>query len=278
MKANRVALWVWYRGEFFRGFQSQVEGPTVQQSLGGYLATIGAAAPLFPSGRTDKGVHARMQVLSLRLRGLTLDDLQLRLCSRPFPGLGICSARPAPKGFHAQWSCGAKEYRYRLRLQSCPPGWENYSWAPIDDPRLRGHTFEVERVAEALRHLVGTHDFCAFHHASSARRPRSVLKAELVDLGAGLLEVRIVGDRFGRYQVRFMVGAAVAVGTGTLTMRAFIDAIDGQRIDGIRAPAQGLILWEAHYPRALDPFAESERASALGVPSEPPFSTSAASC
>jgi tRNA pseudouridine38-40 synthase len=266
-------MWVWYRGSFFRGFQSQREGPTVQESMIQSLSTIGVRSSPCPAGRTDKGVHARMQVLSLRLRQMRPEELLRHLSPQPFPGFGICYARCAPDRFHAQWSSVGKEYRYRLRLDPCgAPRWTSYSWAPADHPRLSGRKINLERLARALQCLEGTHDFAAFHENSSPRRPRTIGAAELIDRGAGLVDIRVLGDRFARHQVRFMVGSAVAVSAGTLSEDQFLEAVErAQRVDGIKAPAAGLVLWEVHYPRALDPFDPLDRAHPDGLPSEPPF-------
>jgi tRNA pseudouridine38-40 synthase len=274
VKTIRIALWVWYRGDFFRGFQSQLQGPTVQDSLVGALTAIGLRSKPCPAGRTDKGVHARMQIISLR-SPIGPEELLGHLSPHPFPGLGISYARRAPEGFHAQWSNVGKEYRYRIRLG--PPRvdrWTPFSWTVEDHPRLAGRAFDLAALAPILRALEGTRDFAAFHQSSSPRRTRTVRTAQLVDLGNGLAEIRITGDRFARYQVRFMVGGAVAVATGAISPDAFAAALAGtEAIAGIKAPAAGLVLWDVHYPPAIDPFGPEERREPDGLPAEPPFAS-----
>jgi len=273
VKSVRVALWIWYRGDSFRGFQSQRIGPTVQETIVRSLSSVGVRARPCPAGRTDKGVHARMQVLSMRLRDVSPDELLSHLSSQTSRELGICYARRAPAGFHAQWSTSGKEYRYRLRTdpsRACE--WASCSWTLAEHPRLLGRAVDLKRLATILRTLEGTHDFAAFHERSSPRGPRTIRGVELVEAAHGVVELRILGDRFARHQVRYMVGSAVAVSAGLFSADQFVDAlIAGTPINGIKAPARGLILWEVHYPPALDPFQPIERARPPGLPAEPPF-------
>ena len=270
---TRIALWVWYRGEFFRGFQAQAEGPTVQASIAQRLEQIGLRSRPCAAGRTDKGVHARMQVLSLRCATLSAEELCHRVGDEAERAWGICFARNAGKGFHAQWSTVGKEYRYRLSLDSrTHDAWQAYCWHPEEHPRLESRKIDVSRLARALQALEGTRDFGAFHESSSPRGPRTVDRAELVDAGRGLFEVRIRGDRFGRHQVRFMVGSATAVAAGALDEDAYLRAIlEAAPLAGLRAPAHALVLWEVWYPRALDPFDAVDRASAGALLHAPPF-------
>lgn len=273
MKGTRIALWIWYRGEFFRGFQAQAEGPTVQDSIAHRLRAIGIRSSPCPAGRTDKGVHARMQVLSLRSAPIAAEELFGRLSDPPGRGWGVCCARSARAGFHAQWSSAGKEYRYRLRLDPrSAAAWEPYSWAPGEHPRLAASKVDLARLADALRALEGTRDFSAFHESSSARCLRTIQTAQLLDCRSGLLDIRIRGDRFGRHQIRFMVGAAAAVAAGQLAEEVFLRSIEqATPLPGLRAPARGLVLWDVCYPAAMDPFDRSDRARAAALPPEPPF-------
>lgn len=271
-----VALWLWYLGGNFRGFQRQAEGPTVQSALEDALASVGVPATVMPSGRTDKGVHARMQVVSVRLEpGDSAEALAERLPARLPPGLGLCLVR-RPRSFHAQWSASGKAYRYRLRLG----GTEDGAWAPYaldvrDAPLLQAPgavPVTPERLEALLGAAVGTRDFSAFHEKSSPRKLRTLESATLHALGGGLYEARLSGDGFARYQVRYLVGSALKVAAGLLPHEAWTAALEtGSALEGFKAPAQGLVLWEVRYPPEVDPFTAGERLHPPGLPLEPPF-------
>ncbi|MHB8873378.1 MAG: tRNA pseudouridine synthase A [Myxococcaceae bacterium] len=273
MRRSVVAVWVWYRGEPFRGFQIQVEGDTVQGVLKRALASLGIVASPSPAGRTDLGVHARMQVVSFRApEELFPAELHQRLSPLLPKGLGVCLVKRPPARFHAQWRCSGKEYRYRLSLGAIPRGWEGSAWRPSESPRLAGRRPSPERLDELLRSAEGTRDFGAFHESSSVRGPRTLHRSRLVELGDGLFEARLRGDRFGRYQVRYLVGSAVAAAAGCLEAEDFQAALErGAALGGLKAPAQGLVLWEVHYPPEADPFTAAERAAPPLLPGGPPF-------
>ncbi len=275
-KRTPVALWLWYRGGTFRGFQRQPDGPTVQSALEAALCSVGVPATIMPSGRTDRGVHARMQVVSVRLEpGDSAEALTERLPARLPPDLGLCLVR-RPGSFHAQWSASGKAYRYRLRLG----GAEDAAWAPYaldvpGDPLLQGPGavgVTPERLEALLGAAVGTRDFIAFHEKSSPRKPRTLESATLHALGGGLYEARLSGDGFARYQVRYLVGSALKVAAGLLSEDAWKAALEtGAALEGLKAPAQGLVLWEVRYPPDVDPFTAGERLHPPGLPLEPPF-------
>jgi tRNA pseudouridine38-40 synthase len=216
------------------------------------------------AGRTDRGVHARCQPVSVRLpREAELEDVR----SLGGEDWGILLAVPAPPGFHAQWSAAWKEYRYRLALGPVPRAWTSLAWQVAEHPRLIGARLDVAGLASALGRARGARDFSAFHAASSVQRTRTLLDTQLTQAGP-LVEVRIRGDAFGRYGVRLLLGGAVLVAAGRLSLDAWEAALGGrERIEGLRAPASGLTLWEVGYPPALDPFAGHLAA----VPERPPF-------
>ncbi len=260
---------MWYRGGGYRGFQAQPEGPTVQQTVEAALASRGIEARVMPSGRTDRGVHARMQVLSLSIPKARDPE---ELLSLPLPDdVGVIAAKASHRSFHSQWAASGKEYRYRFSLDAPPERWAPYCWQPLAEPRLEGRTLEVDRVAALLAKAVGRFDFIAFHEKSSPQKPRAVTEARLVELEAGVFEARLRGDSFARHMVRYLVGSAVATAAGLIPEADWSAAIaEGKTIEGLRAPGEGLVLWEVRYPPELDPFA-AERERAWAALERPPF-------
>lgn len=263
MPSRLVALWCWYHGASFRGYQSQPQGPTVQDTVRDALRAAGFERNPVPAGRTDLGVHARMQVLSLRVvEGVSPEEVAPRLAAHLPPPVGLVLSRPAKPKFHAAWTASGKEYRYRLALGEVP-GWAQVSWRIDARPEL---------IAEALAQQVGTRDFISFHDSSSARKPRTVRSATLHELGQGLFEVRLRGDGFARYMVRYLVGSAVGVARGEISPEAHRAALEqAVPLWRIKAPAAGLVLWEVFYPEAMDPFSAGERSAPAGLPAAPPF-------
>jgi tRNA pseudouridine38-40 synthase len=205
-----------------------------------------------------------MQVLSFRLiEPIELPSIPDAL-NRHLPQgvVGVSLAKPAATHFNAHWRARAKEYRYRLAHRPSER-WRSSVWTVEAD---------VSRLPEVLERMVGTRDFAAFHDPTSAVRQRTLLSAT-ARTSDEVTELRFRGDGFGRFMVRFLVAAAVAVCRGQMTLAGLEEALrTAQRPPGlIRAPAEGLILWNVEYDSADDPFTEAERAEARGVPHVPPF-------
>src|SRR5438552_1997826 len=132
--SRTVALWCWYHGGAYRGYQSQPQGPTVQDTLVTALRSAGFSRNPVPAGRTDLGVHARMQVLGMRVvEDVAPQDVAARLNAQLPKDVGIAASRAAPRKFHPQWQSEAKEYRYRLLL-SDDARWAPFAWRIDVDP------------------------------------------------------------------------------------------------------------------------------------------------
>jgi tRNA pseudouridine38-40 synthase len=237
-----IALWCWYRGEAFHGYQGQGALRTVQAELLRAFRLAGLTRNPVVGGRTDKGVSARMQVLSARLeRGAPLDGLAARLDAHLPADLGIHLARPAPAGFHAAWSASSKEYRYALSPEQ------------LGDPEL---------FARAAALVPGTRDFRVFHFKTSLQMPRTVRTVELRPPDGGVRTVRFEGDGFGRYMVRMLTGGLSAVARGLVPLEVFVAGLTEQRnFHCPTAPPEPLTLWEIGYPPQLDPFTPEERSA-----------------
>lgn len=214
------------------------------------------------SARTDAGVHARMQVLGLRVPAETcLEELPLRLHPHLAPHVGIACAKPAAPKFNPAWQATGKEYRFRLSL----PGTRVHpdeAWACSVTP---------ERLADCVALWTGTRTFEAFQHPRGNRRPRTITSASLHEPLPGLLEIRVRGNAFARHQVRCLVGASVKVARGEASLESFQAALaGGGPVYAPAAPAGGLVLWEIFFPPSVDPFDERCRAS-VELPSRLPF-------
>lgn len=264
-----VALWCWYHGGPFRGYQTQLEGPTVQSTIMTALRDARFERNPIAASRTDLGVHARMQVLSLRVvEGVPAEEVGARLNAHLPAGVGIACSRPAragaPTKFNAAWDVTTKQYRYRFMLAD-RPDWAPFAW------RVEG-ALEVAKVNELLQRFVGTRTYAAFHDKGSTVKPRTISQAAVVELGGGLFEARLEGTGFGRYMIRYLMGAIIDVVRGVIPLEVFAAGLEeATPFVRARAPAHGLTLWQIDYAADADPFSADDRRLALGVPEGPPF-------
>jgi tRNA pseudouridine38-40 synthase len=238
-KFKIVALWCWYRGADFYGFQQQQGRRTVQREVLEAFARAGLSRNPVVASRTDKFVSARMQVLSARLeRHVPAEELAGRLNAVLPKDLGVHLSREVKPKFHAAWSSNSKEYRYALASE---------------------HVGELELLKQAAALIPGTRDFKAFHFKTSEDKARTVNSVELLPAPTGLT-LRFVGEGFARHMVRMLVGGMTAVSSGKVSLELFRAGLVEQRnFYCPTAPPEPLTLWNVGYPAEVDPFTLEER-------------------
>ncbi|WP_235815079.1 tRNA pseudouridine(38-40) synthase TruA [Olsenella massiliensis] len=261
-RRSTLVIMVGYRGEGFSGMAEQPGRRTVLGELRRALEVVlRREVELDAAGRTDAGVHALGQYVSLPLRGpecqlsgrrmhaslvaLTPDDLSVRALYR------------AEAGFSARFDATSRHYRYRIACGAARPvmAWD-HAWWLRSQPRL-----DVAAMDRAARCLVGEHDFASFCKASSAqlirhdgrstcRNVQRVRVSQDNEAGEPLVTVEVDGNAFLHNMVRIVVGSLVEVGSGRRDVswvRAALDACD-RRAAGPTAPARGLCLEGVDYP------------------------------
>lgn len=261
---TRLVLVVSYDGTGFAGSQVQPAARTVQGELDAALVRIAGARPATRfAGRTDRGVHAAGQVVSL-------DDPRpdwpverfVRALNALLPDdLAVVRAGRAANGFDARYDARWREYRYRLWFGGSAPLAERTVW------RAHG-AVDVAAMRAAAVTLLGTHDFAAFAGGGEGvpwserrRRPRGTTRtlfaSDIRDLDpwwgpeadGRLVEYRVVGDGFLPQMVRAIVAALVEIGRGrkpTGWAAELLAAADRREADGLAGP-NGLTLWRVGF-------------------------------
>jgi len=257
MPRRRYAIHLSYEGAPFRGFQRQPGLPTVQEALAGALRECGIDGAMAVAARTDAGVHALAQWVSLTADGGLEPGLLRRDLNRALPpGILCLDVLPVSRSFHARASALARQYVY---LVGSPPphGLEPYAWT-LPDPRafptLGPRPLDVAAMRAALASAVGTHDFTGFARPGAQRNTlRELRRAEvLVASSEPVTAIVLEGTGFLRAMVRNLVGTAVTVGLGQALPSAVADILRARgRYRGVRAPGWGLTLAAVEYPRAL---------------------------
>jgi tRNA pseudouridine38-40 synthase len=245
----RLRLLVAYHGAGFHGFALQAGVPTVGGALAAALERyLRHTVELTCAGRTDAGVHAWGQVVSLDARAdLDVAALQRAVNRALRPRVVVRAAEIASVGFDARRSARGRRYRYTVRNH------------PVADPFSAGTAWQVGQPLDlgamrlACDPLLGEHDFSSF-----CRRPpfdgaslvRVVRDARWVDQGEGMLRFDIEASSFCQQMVRSIVGTMVEIGSGKRKAGEMAGVIRARSraAAGQLAPAHGLCLWEVDYP------------------------------
>lgn len=217
----RIALGVEYFGSGFHGWQSQLQGGTVQDALEAALGEIaGLPIGVICAGRTDAGVHASHQVVHFDApveRPLTA---WVRGVNSHLPeGVAVRWAQAVDPEFHARFSARGRRYRYLLLNRPQRPGlWAGrVGWfhGPL----------ELGPMQDAARGLLGEHDFSAFRAAGcQAKTPVKTLWRADVRQQGSLFVFDFEASAFLHHMVRNLVGSLVYIGKGTQSP-AWIDEL-----------------------------------------------------
>jgi tRNA pseudouridine38-40 synthase len=199
----RLILTLEYDGTPFRGWAAQPGLPTIEAAVREALeATFEAVEGLAVAGRTDTGVHALGQVVSVDVEGGPPPERAAAALNPRLPDeITVLSAAPAPEGFHARHSARSRSYRYRLFTRPTPSPFEvRRSWwfpRPLDE----------ETLDAAAATLPGRHDFRAFTPTQTQHElfVRVVERAEWIRR-ADHLDFEITADSYLRHMVRSLVG------------------------------------------------------------------------
>lgn len=236
-----LKLTVAYDGTNYHGFQKQPDMVTIQGILEDALSKFcGEAVTTAGSGRTDAGVHAKGQVVTFRTNGRIPCANLVRASRTMLPkDIVILSCEEVEEGFHARHSAQWKRYCYRVHIAKEPdPFLVNYTWQLTEEP-------DIEKMNEAGRLLLGTHNFIAFQSTGSVEGDpvKTIYRAEWGKNGSELFFF-IEGDGFVYHMVRNLVWTLIQVGLGKRTVASVGEEMASQRTEFLNspAPAQGLYL------------------------------------
>ncbi len=236
-----------YDGTPFRGFARQPDVRTVQGELEGALAKLfGYETPTVGAGRTDAGVHALGQVVSVATAPDDLDLVKLRdsLNGMLGPAVAVASCSEVPQEFNARFSARSRTYVYAVVQRDWPDPFlaatSLYHPEPLD----------LDAMNEAAGHLVGSHDFRSFGRLPEADASAERILYELRCNRVGdLIRVRARANAFVHQMVRSLVGTLLQVGEGRRRpdeMPEVLAALD-RAAAGPVAPPHALCLVSVEY-------------------------------
>ena len=238
-----------YNGAGFHGFAASHGVYTVGGLLADALGRVlGHPVQIVCAGRTDRGVHARAQVISFDASSVRADPERLMrsvnaMCG---PEVTVSEAAIAEPDFDARFSCTARVYRYRVRN------------APVADPLTSGFCWHVTQpldiaaMRDGASRFVGEHDFSSFCRRDRSKPDQSLVRVvrRAVWWREGDMAVfEVEANAFCHQMVRSIVALLVEVGRGRRQASDVESVLRACRRDVAPSPAppHGLVLWRARY-------------------------------
>lgn len=234
-----------YDGGAFFGWQVQPNQVSVQQTIEDVLTKLNSQEPvaIVGCGRTDTGVHASSYIFHAELE-LSSDEEQFvyKLNKMLPPAIAVHKMWEVPTDLHARFSAVKRTYRYYIHTRKNPFKQAYSTFFPFE--------LNLEKMNEAAKHLIGTHDFTTFSKTNTDVKTHlcEVFKAEWTKTDEGYC-FEYTANRFLRNMVRATVGTLLEVGLEKINPDAFnavFQSLDRSKCAG-SAPAQGLYLCGVEY-------------------------------
>ncbi len=243
---KRIKLIVAYDGTNYCGWQTQINGITVEEVLNKTLSgLLKENIRVIGASRTDSGVHALGNVAVFDTESkIPGDKFSFALNQRLPEDIRIQESCQVADDFHPRFCDTIKTYEYKiLNRKFALPTERLYSafvYYPLD----------VEKMQMAAAYLVGEHDFKSF--CSSGSQVESTVRTITdisVEKHGEMISIRVSGNGFLYNMVRIIVGTLMKIGLGVWEperMEEILNACD-RNAAGPKAEARGLTLVEIRY-------------------------------
>ncbi|XP_030597880.1 pseudouridylate synthase 1 homolog isoform X1 [Archocentrus centrarchus] len=200
--------------------------------------------------RTDKGVSAAGQVVSLKVR--MIDDLIEKVNEHLPPQIRVLGLKRVTQGFNSKNNCDARTYSYMLPTVAFSP--KDYDTGNIAEFRLEPET--LQKVNRLFALYKGTHNF---HNFTSQKAPNDPsARRYITEMSCGepfirrnheFAVINVRGQSFMLHQIRKMIGLVIAVIKGYAKEEVIERSWGQDKVDVPKAPGLGLILERVHFDR-----------------------------
>ncbi|KAM3874369.1 pseudouridylate synthase 1 homolog [Diretmus argenteus] len=200
--------------------------------------------------RTDKGVSAAGQVVSLKL--WLIDNVIDKINEHLPPQIRVLGLKRVTQGFNSKNSCDARTYCYMLPTVAFSP--KDYDTQNSAVFRLEPET--LQRVNRLFTLYKGTHNF---HNFTSQKAPQDPsARRYITEMSCGEPFIRsdaefavitVRGQSFMLHQIRKMIGLVIAIIKGYAKEEVIERSWGQQKVDVPKAPGLGLVLERVHFDR-----------------------------
>ena len=260
VKRRKSLILLGYSGVNYIGMQRNPEVATIEEELlkamleKEWITEEGYKIPqqIFfqRSARTDKGVSAARQVVSLKLPEET--DIAALNASLP-EDIKVFAVKRVTKGFNSKTTCDSRSYSYTLPSYSFTNDDEDFQ-----ETSFRLSSERLEKLNNILKLYIGTKNFHNFTIRKEFTDPSA--KRFIISFSCEkpfvpdnteveFVRLKIKGQSFMMHQIRKMVGLVIAIMRDYKEPGIIEQAVRKERILVPQAPGLGLVLDNVHYDR-----------------------------
>jgi len=253
-----------YKGTSYFGWQDLGEGeqkPTVEASIHQVLNKIckSQSCSISTASRTDAGVHAQGQVVKITITlAIESEKLLLGMNSLLPDDIRILQCNPCEAEFNPNKDSKNKEYHYYFCTDTIynPILNDIVAHIPSNSKASITDSLDIELMQRACKLFIGEHDFYSFakRDANMSSTFRTIASCEILQVrpspfGNKVYYLKIVGEGFLRYMVRYIAGALFALGRNQLSLSDISEALENHKEEKIspRAKSRGLHLIQICY-------------------------------
>ncbi|XP_052102656.1 pseudouridylate synthase 1 homolog isoform X1 [Mytilus californianus] len=254
---RKIAMLIGYNGKGYHGIQINKEVNTIENEILKALvktqcipqehADVPQKMSFQRACRTDKGVSAAMNLLSLKVI-IDIENLLEKINSHLPEQIRVFGYRRTTGGFDSKNYCDNRTYMY-----ICP----TYAFAPLENivtDEYRMTDDVVEHVNKMLARFIGTHRFHNYTSkidAKEARAKRYIISftcgKPFIRDGCEFCVITVRGQSFMLHHIRKMIGITIAIVRGNCGEDVIDKSWKPERVDIPKAPGQGLCLEQPHY-------------------------------
>lgn len=243
---KNIKLVIEYIGTNYCGFQKQVNGTTIQSVLeDAIFKAIKENVTIYPSGRTDSGVHALGQVVNFYTNS-TIDVEKMPVVINFYlpKDIRIISSNEVEQDFNARKSAISKTYIYKICNKRTLSVFDENRALPC------GYNLNLQKMQQACKKIIGTHDFSSFVSTGTSTKTttRTIFDCSITKQGIYLI-FSITGNGFLYNMVRIIVGTLLDIGTEKTTLETLDILLQGKnrKLAGKTVKPDGLYLKEVCY-------------------------------
>lgn len=242
---RNIKLTYRYDGSLFYGFQRQPEKRTVQGEIEKLLNVVfKKEIDMISSGRTDRGVHALIQVSNFYVDSTIPIERLKYILNRGLPlDIELLDVEEVEEKFNSRFDAKNRGYRYII-------SWERNPF------RSRYETFinreiDIKGFYEILKPLIGIHDFNNFRlsDCGSKTSVREIYDIKIEKLEEKRIAIDLLGSSFLKSQIRIIIGTALNIYFKELPENYIEEMLKNPNKKYLKkvAPPYGLYLSQVNY-------------------------------